>query len=232
VPFSPFAAAALPAFPGAQGFGAEPPGGRGGRAIFVTNLNDGGPGSLREAYTAKGPRTIIFRVGGAIALERHLRITEPYLAIAGQTAPGDGILIRNAGLQVDTHDVVIRHLRVRIGASRSEAYDSQDCLHIEGKGAHDIVVDHCSFSWSIDETVGVSAGAHDVTPSWNIMAEPLERPFSAAEIGEERKHAYAVTLGGHPDRVTLHHNLVAHAEHRNPRIQGGLHEFSSSFVYD
>ncbi|UCD29149.1 MAG: hypothetical protein JSV03_01300, partial [Planctomycetota bacterium] len=101
----------MPAFPGAEGFGTETPGGRGGRIIEVTNLNDAGPGSLRAAVETEGRRIVVFRVGGTIALKSHIIATSPYLTIAGQTAPGDGILIRDVGLRIRTHDVVVRHLR-------------------------------------------------------------------------------------------------------------------------
>jgi hypothetical protein len=157
---------------------------------------------------------------------------EPFVTIAGQTAPGDGILIRNAGLYIDTHDVIVRNIRVRIGASLVEEYDTQDPLHIEGEGCHDIVVDHCSFSWSIDEAVGISAGAHDITMSWSIIGWPLNQPFTKEQIGKKREHAYGVILGNHPNHVTLHHNLIANAQHRSPRIQGGTHEFSNNLVYN
>jgi len=109
------AARDIPAFPGAEGFGAMTPGGRGGKVIFVTNLNDAGPGSFREACMAKGPRIVVFRVGGLIALASPLKITEPYITIAGQTAPGDGICLRSDVFAVTTHDVVVRFLRSRLG---------------------------------------------------------------------------------------------------------------------
>ncbi len=227
-PVSPTARGA-DAFAGAAGFGTQTAGGRGGRTIQVTTLADDGPGSLRAAVTAQGPRTVVFRVGGTIALTRHLRITEPFVSVFGQTAPGSGILIRNAGLYVETHDVIIQHIRVRIGASDVEKYDTQDCLHIEGEKCHRIVVDHCSFSWSIDEAVGISAGAHDITVSWCCIAEPLRQPL---ELDKKRHHAYAVMLGNTPNRISFHHNLIATSQHRNPRIQGGLHDVRNNVVYN
>lgn len=219
-----------PAFPGAEGLGARTPGGRGGRVLFVTNLNDSGAGSLRAAVETEGRRIVVFRTGGTIRLKSHLRITEPYLTIAGQTAPGGGILIRDAGVYVSTHDVIIRYLRVRIGASTVEKYDTQDCLHIgDGPGVHDVIVDHCSFSWSIDEVASVVSQAHDVTLQWCIIGEALEAPL---KLDKKRDHAYCLMLGNYPDKVSVHHNLLAHCEHRNPRIQGGTHDFVNNLVYN
>ena len=220
----------LPAFPGAEGFGARTGGGRGGKVFFVTNLYDDGPGSLRHAIGIKGPRIIIFRTGGTIRLKSHLRINEPYLTIAGQSAPGGGILLRDAGMYVSTHDVVIRHLRIRIGASRVEEYDTQDCLHVgDGDGVYNIMIDHCSFSWSIDEVASVVSRAHDVTLQWCIIAEALREPL---KLDKQRHHAYCLMLGNYPNHVSIHHNLLAHCEHRNPRIQGGTHDFVNNVVYN
>jgi pectate lyase len=223
--------ASIPAFPGAEGFGTDTPGGRGGRVIAVTTLADGGPGSLREALTAKGPRIVVFRVGGTIALKSHLHITEPYITVAGQTAPGGGILIRDAGLYVDAHDVVLRHLRVRIGASTVEEYNTQDPIRIEGT-AHHVVVDHCSFSWSIDECASARGPGHDITYQWCIIGEALKQPFPKEMTdNEDRSHSMGMILGGNPDRCTTHHNLILHNNSRNPRIQGGLHDVRNNLVY-
>lgn len=227
----PSGALGLLAFPGAEGFGSQTPGGRGGRVIEVTTLDDSGPGSLREAVTAKGPRTIVFRVAGAIRLKSHLRVTEPFVTVAGQTAPGDGILLRDAGLYIQTHDVVVRFIRSRVGASLVEEYDTQDSLQISGEDPHNIVVDHCSFSWSIDECVGIRVPAHDVTFSWNIVSEALRQPFTKEQIGEDRSHSMSLILSGGPTRCSLHHNLLALCNSRNPRIQGGRHGFINNVVY-
>ena len=226
------AAAALPCFPGAEGFGTHTPGGRGGRTIVVTNLNDSGPGSLREACVAKGPRIVVFNVGGTIRLKKALRITEPFITIAGQSAPGAGICLRDAGLFVETHDVVVRFVRVRIGASLNEPYNRQNCLEVQGENSYNVVIDHCSFSWGIDENVGITAGAHDVTFSYNIVSEALAQPFTRTKIGKDRSHSMAVILGNNPDRCSVHHNLLAHCNSRMPRIQGGTHDFVNNVVYD
>jgi len=223
---------ALPAFPGAEGFGAGTPGGRGGRVIYVTNLNDSGPGSLRAACQAKGPRMVLFKVGGTINLKSHIRINNPYITIAGQTAPGDGILLKGAGLWIETHDVVIRFLRVRVGASLAEPYNRQDAIHIEGRSAYNIIIDHCSFSWSMDECASVRGPAHDVTFSWNIISEALAEPFSKEVIGKERSHSMGMLLGGEATRCSIHHNLFAHNNSRNPRVQGGVHVFVNNVFYD
>ena len=230
--FIPDSVHALPAFPGAEGYGSETPGGRGGRVIAVTTLTDGGPGSLREAVTAPGPRTIVFRVAGEIRLKSHLRVTEPFVTIAGQTAPGTGIVIRDAGFYIQTHDVVVRYIRSRVGDSLVEEFDTQDALQISGDEAHNVVVDHCSLSWSIDECVGIRTPAHDVTFSWNIVSEALRQPFTAEQIGKDRSHSMALILSGGPTRCSLHHNLLAHCNSRNPRIQGGRHAFVNNVVYD
>lgn len=223
---------ALPCFPGAEGFGTDTPGGRGGKVICVTNLNDSGPGSLREACSTPGPRTIVFRVGGVIRLKKALRITEPFVTIAGQTAPGKGICLRDAVVSVQTHDVVIRFIRARVGASLNEDFDDQNTLEIHGENCYNIVIDHCSFSWSIDENVGIVSGAHDVTFSYNIISEALRQPFTSTKIGKDRSHSMALILGANPDRCSVHHNLLAHCNSRNPRIQGGTHDFVNNVVYD
>src|SRR6266850_2134978 len=194
------------AFPGAEGYGAFAKGGRGGKVLFVTNLNDSGPGSLREAIEAKGPRTVIFRVGGIIETEG-LTIREPYLTIAGQTAPGDGICIKKTESNGDafalsaTHDVIIRFLRIRAGNNtgqfRSESFRAYD--------SDNFIVDHCSCSWGNPETLSASGSLDRYTVQWCIIAEGNNR----------QRHAFATGLGG--DRSTWHHNLFAHMQSRVPR---------------
>jgi pectate lyase len=202
------AAATLPAFPGAEGFGAATPGGRGGRVWIVRTLADSGPGSLREALAARGPRTVVFAVGGLITLQTPLDIREPFLTIAGQTAPGDGIAIRGAQVSIQAHDIVVRHLRFRPGdIAKAEA----DALNIVGD-SHDVIVDHCSASWSVDEALSPSGAIRDVTVQWSLIAEALNR-----SIHSKGAHGYGSLVraaGG----VTLHHNLWAHNSARNPRL--------------
>ena len=144
----------LPAFPGAEGYGAFTPGGRGGKAVFVTTLADYDPskgdspvpGSFRLAMATKGPRTVLFRVSGTIFLKTEIAVHEPFLTIAGQTAPGDGICIARSLFRVETHDVIIRHLRFRLGDERQ--IESGTFQFGKGQNA---IIDHCSFSWSTDE---------------------------------------------------------------------------------
>jgi len=206
----------IPAFPGAEGFGSNTPGGRGGRVIEVTNLNADGPGSLKAAVDAKGARIVVFRVSGTIRLRRQLNIHEPFITIAGQTAPGDGICLRGAYIWVGTHDVVIRHLRVRVGDS-PEGPDpgNRDALDVAGDAdrVYNVVIDHCSFSWALDETVSTWYGARDVTIQWCIVSEPL-----MDSIHPQGSHSTGVLLGSRENTVSVHHCLLAHNSGRNPLI--------------
>ena len=131
----------LPAFPSARGFGSDTPGGRGGVTVEVTSLADSGPGSLREALSREQPRTVVFRVGGTIELARPLTVTAPFLTLAGQTAPGDGVCLKGAGLEIATHDVIIRHLRVRPGAPAAAGLPGEA---IRIRGGRRVVLDHLS----------------------------------------------------------------------------------------
>ena len=219
----------LPAFPGAEGFGSDTVGGRGGRVVEVTNLSDSGPGSLRAACEEKRPRTVVFRVGGTIRLKSRLRVREPFITIAGQTAPGGGILLRDAGLFIETHDVVVRHLRVRVGESRVEGSGAQDCVNIS---AHDpgetysVVVDHCSFSWSIDEVGDAYGPVSNITFQWCIFAEGLRN-----SIHHKGSHSMGLLLGKNVSR-TVHHCLLASNNTRNPRIGGGVADFENNVIYN
>jgi len=195
----------IKAFPGSQGFGAFAQGGRGGRVLQVTNLEDNGKGSLRWAIQQEGPRTIVFRVSGTIILQSELIIENPYITIAGQTAPGDGICIRDGSLVISTHNVVIRYLRSRLG-DRGERGDA-----ISISEGHDIIVDHCSASWSTDEVLSASTGAPDltnVTVQWCFITEALN--FENHGFG-------SLIRGTEGARYSFHHNLYAHNRGRNPR---------------
>jgi pectate lyase len=198
----------LPAFPGAQGFGATTPGGRGGRVIPVTNADDSGPGSLRAAIDADGPRIVIFKVSGLITLASPITIRNPFLTIAGQTAPGDGICLRNFTLNVGTHDVVVRYLRSRLGDLSSQEADSITVLN----GAHDVVIDHCSATWSIDESLSLAGDVANVTVQWCLIGEALNH--SKHSKGNHGYGSLSRANGG----VTWHHNLWVHNNSRNPRL--------------
>jgi pectate lyase len=209
----------IKAFPTAEGFGAKALGGRGGRVIEVTNLEDSGPGSLRDAVDQEGPRTIVFRVGGTIKVERPIRIRDPYITIAGQTAPGDGILLRNhpanteAPITIETHDVVIRYLRSRPGPSGVPSC----CVDALGlmEGARDVIIDHVSLSWGVDEDLGASENAHDFTVQWSILSEGLRRSNHIKGDRHSRGMLISTQEGGN---VSIHHNLFAHNEGRNPEV--------------
>lgn len=208
------APASLPAFPGAEGFGMYAIGGRGGQVIEVTNLNDSGPGSLRAAVDANGPRIIVFRVGGYIELKSKLDIRKPYITIAGQTAPGDGICLKNYYLAVHADEVIIRYLRVRPSDVTKEEFDSISVF--EG---HNIIIDHCSTSWSIDEVISVASSAlkepklGNVTVQWCMIAESLN-----CTAHPKGCHGYgSLVRGGYGNGITYHHNLYAHHAGRNPR---------------
>ena len=198
----------LPAFPGAEGFGAPTPGGRGGRVIVVSNLADAGPGSLRAAFAAKGPRVIVFGVGGLITLESPLVVEEPFVTVAGHSAPGDGICIRGHQVSIKTHDVVVRYLRFRLGDLQKTEEDSLDIVG----DAHDVIIDHCTATWSVDENLSPSGAVRNVTVQWCLIAESLNR--SVHSKGPHGYGSLARAIGG----VTFHHNLWAHNSARNPRL--------------
>lgn len=218
--FVPSLALGLPAFPGAEGYGSDTPGGRGGAVYVVTDIQGAGPGSLKYALRAHGPRIVVFAVSGTH--EGTLVITEPYLTIAGQTAPGDGVAIHGKGglaLEIKTHDVVVRYLRLRSSPPRMP-----DTLRL-GLDAHNVVIDHCSISWGIDETLSILG--HDNTVQWSIISEALR--LSTHEGGA---HSMGSMLG--PGDVSVHHCLYAHNNARNPRI-GGRNttvDFVDNVIYD
>ena len=200
--------AGLPAFPGAEGFGSTTPVGRGGRVILVTNLNDSGPGSLRAACEAEGPRIIIFRTAGTIELKRAITVQNPFLPLAGQTAPGDGICLRNYTFGVATHDVVVRYLRSRLGDVSKQESDSIDLLH----GASNCIIDHCSATWSVDECLSLSGHVSDCTVQWCLIGESLNQSIHA-----KGAHGYG-SLARADGPVSFHHNLWLHNNGRNPRL--------------
>jgi hypothetical protein len=201
-------AADLPAFPGAEGFGATTPGGRGGKVIFVTNLDDSGPGSLRAACEADGPRIVLFRVAGTIALKRPITVTKPFLTIAGQSAPGDGVCLRDATFGIATHDVIVRYLRSRLGDETSQEADCIDLLN----GAYNCILDHCSATWSIDECLSTSGNNQNCTIQWCLIGESLRQSKHA-----KGSHGYG-SLARANGPISWHHNLWIHNDARNPRL--------------
>lgn len=228
------------AFPGAEGFGAVSDGGRGGRIIEVTNLDDRGPGSLRAAIETPGPRIVVFRVGGTIRLDSSLTIRHPYITLAGQTAPGGGITLRNnpsnakAPLQIKTHDVIVRYLRSRPGSSPKDDGDL-DALSISGqKGkVYNVVIDHCSLSWATDEVLSTFNDAHDITLQWNIISEGLDCS-THTEQGQRQCHSMGLLLGSNGSHnISIHHNLFAHNRRRNPLVKNsGITDVVNNVIYN
>jgi pectate lyase len=217
------------AFPGAMGFGTNTPGGRGGRIIYVTNLNNSGYGSLRRALTASGPRLVLFRVSGTITLKEDIRITEPYLTIAGHTAPGEGVQVRGGHIRIETHDVIVRYLKVRSGdLQNSSTEESRDAITINNQAlAYNIVIDHSTLIWGPD-IGGLSFlnGTHDATVSYSIMGEGLYLSHHPEAKRSSDGHSMSMNITQldspvPPRRITVHHNLLTTSADRNPRVIGG-----------
>ena len=211
----------IPAFPGAEGYGAMTRGGRGGKVIIVTNLNDSGPGSLRDACETEGPRIVVFEVSGTITLEKRLTISNPYITIAGQTAPGDGICIRRYPLSINTSEVIIRYIRVRLemkpamiqmpypaGITRTLSL-----IMCQRVGA---LMKRCLFTI-----------VKNVTVQWCLISESLYYAGHA-----KGAHGYGGIWGS--NRSTYHHNLLAHHTSRNPRFASGCgyNDYRNNVVYN
>jgi pectate lyase len=223
-------AADVRAFPTAKGYGALAKGGRGGVVRFVTNLEDDGPGSLREALKGSGPRTVVFRVGGMIELTHNLVVRNPYITIAGQTAPGDGICIRNASLRIKTHDVVVRHFCSRPGNEKvlpGTGLDNRDAIQIEH--AQNVILDHVSTSWSTDELVtGWFDDTDNVTVQNSILAEPLWKAGHS-----KGNHSMGLLFGRGTGSVSIVDNLFAHIGFRTPEISSGVRaDVVNNIVYN
>jgi pectate lyase len=222
--------AGIPAFPGAWGGGIFTTGGRGGQVIAVTNLNDSGPGSFREAISAEGPRIIVFRVAGIIDLESNLDINNPDITIAGQSAPGDGICLAHASLNINTRNVIVRHLRVRRGMSEG----GQGSDNIGGNPIEQVVVDHCSTSWGMDENLSLYRfmkpnldGTETKLPVKNLTVQYC----ITSEALNAKNHAFGGTWGG--EDSTFHHNLFACNTGRNPSIgMGGEFDFRNNVIFN
>ncbi len=228
------------AFPGAEGAGRFSEGGRGGRVIAVTNLDDSGPGSLRAALEAERPRTVVFNISGTIALKSDIVVTSGRLTIAGQTAPGDGITIRDRTLNFAANDIVVRYIRTRLGAVSGT---QQDALTITG--GRRIILDHVSASWSIDETLSSSShydkpgeGVWDLTVQWSIIANSLRKSNH-----DKGQHGFGSLIrAARGAKASYHHNLWANHLDRMPRPGnyslpseddiGGRLEFRSNIFYN
>lgn len=209
-----------PAFPGAEGFGKYTTGGRGGKVFIVSNLNDKGPGSFREAAQAKMTRIIVFTVSGTIHLESKIMLKEN-ATIAGQTAPGDGICIADQPVNLGGNNIIVRYLRFRLGdkfqkGGMVDGSGSDDAFG--GVGRKNIIIDHCSMSWSTDEVCSIYAG-DSTTLQWNIISEPLNYSYHF-ETGDKdyERHGFGGIWGGR--HLSAHHNLFAHCNNRTPRFDG------------
>ncbi len=204
-----------PAFAEAEGFGRHARGGRDGALLWVENLHDDGPGSFRAAMMTRGPRRIAFKVSGEIALKSALRVSEPFVTVDGATAPSGGVTFTGHGFTVTTYDVVLRHFRIRPGNDS----DDEDALSFSD--AQRCIADHLSLSWGTDEVCSITGLSDEITVQWCIISEGLNRD----------NHGYASLLGG--ERVTWHHNLMAHHLSRVPRFAGIVRaDFRNNVIYN
>lgn len=232
------------AFPGAQGWAAHTPGGRDGKILRVTTLKPRGPGSLREALETAGPRTVVFEVGGVIDLDRDtLDVKEPFLTIAGQTAPSPGITLVRGGIDVRTHDVVIRHIRIRPGDAEVAHFGGWEHDGFSTyEGAVDVIVDHCSLTWATDENLSASGKrfigetpddwrnntSHRITFSNNLIAEGLA--FASHAKGE---HSKGSLIHDNISDILIIGNLYAHNLERSPLFKGGVRGMViNNLIYD
>jgi hypothetical protein len=225
--------AQIPSFPGAVGYGNKTVGGRGGTLYEVTNLNNSGPGSFREACEASGPRIVVFRTGGEIKLTGSIKISNPNITIAGQTAPGDGITIRGADIIIEASEVIIRGLRVRVGTDVVRDWDGIAVISNRNP-VNNVIIDHCSVSWAIDEnfsTNGRNAPVTNVTFSCNISSEGLNNP-SLHSKGDY--HAMGMLINkSDVNYVSVVGNLFAHNRERQPKIgNGAIVEVVNNVVYN
>ncbi len=232
---TPAFALAIPAFPGAEGAGSESVGGRSGRVIEVTNLDDSGAGSFRVCVTASGPRTCVFRVGGTITLQSDIIITEPYLTIAGQTAPGGGIQFRGHGIliQAPAHDIIVRYIRHRRG------WEDMNGLTDKGFGifggsnyVYNVIVDHSSFGWQQDDN-DAWGKVRNITFQWNIYAEANNPEAFNGMSGKGLLVGTPPGEGSDMGTISIHHNYLASNFMRNPSIGGdGPTEVVNNVIYN
>lgn len=198
----------LLAFPTAEGYGKNTIGGRGGKIYEVTNLNDSGTGSLRAAVEAKGPRIVIFKVSGNIRLKNKLSIRNPYITIAGQTAPGDGICICDHLMEISADEVIIRHIRIRLG---DETNIEGDC--ITGRYVENVILDHVTSTWSTDECMSIYH-CKNITIQWCLVGESLFQ-----SVHNKGNHGFGGIWGS--DYSSYHHNLIVNNSSRNIRFANG-----------
>jgi pectate lyase len=236
-----------PAFPGAQGWGKNATGGRDANTnvLFVTSLEDSGPSTLREALMQSGPRIVVFKTGGVIDLKSSISFRAGDVTIAGQTAPGDGIILRNFPIRIGASNVIMRGIRVRNGDEAGPLGDLRDSIQV-GRVARlteetirDVIIDHCSFGWSMDEMVEFWYGARNVTLSHNIFSEALwmsQHPYTVkgSPYAGNPGHGYAMLFSnGLCDKISLYHNLFAHNERRNPWIKDNARvEMVNNVIYN
>ena len=220
-----------PAFPGAQGWAAATPGGRGGKILKVTTLDARGPGSLLDALETSGPRIVVFEVGGVIDLGREtVKIREPFLTIAGQTAPSPGITLIRGGIDILTHDVIVQHIRVRPGEAGAPKHSGNDFDAISTVGGHDVIVDHCSLTWATDENLSASGPrftgntpdawregtSRRITFSNNLVAEGLAHSTHA-----KGEHSKGSLIHDNVTDILIVGNLYAQNYERNVLFKGG-----------
>jgi pectate lyase len=231
------------AFPGAQGWAARTLGGRGGKIIRVTTLSPTGPGSITEALAAKGPRIVVFEVGGVIDLDKKtLKLTEPFVTIAGQTAPAPGITLIRGGMDITAHDVIVQHIRIRPGDAGVPRLGGLDFDALSTIGAHDVIVDHCTLTWATDENLSASGSrlegktpqewrehtSHRITFSNNIIAEGLA---NSSHIKGE--HSKGSLIHDNVTDILIIGNLYAHNKERNPLFKGGVRgAVVNNLIYD
>ncbi len=211
----------IPVIPNEDGFGMDTPAGRGGIIYKVTNLDSSGAGSLKECIDADGPRVCVFEVSGIIELSNHLKITNPYITIAGQTAPSPGITLKGAGIVIQASDVLLQHIRVRVGdLSSGPAYDDRDALKIESKygNINNVVIDHVSASWATDEIFSTwsydGKVAEGITVINSIFSEALYDSFHP-----DGKHSMGVLIGKNTRELLFNKNILAFNNYRNPLIR-------------
>ena len=223
--------AKIPAFPGAEGGGMYTQGGRGGKVLVVTNLNDDGPGSFRWACEQGGARIIVFNVSGIIWLKTPIILRAPYVTIAGQTAPGDGVCIAGQSFQVNTHDVIVRHMRFRRGATN--VWYREDSFG--GNPVGNIMIDHCSCEWGLDENISFYRHMFDMGDGKPSRKEPtvnvtIQNTISAKGL-DTYNHAFGSTIGG--ENTSFMRNLWADNTGRNPSIGwGGVFNFVNNVIYN